>query len=226
MKAWRMLIAFLLIAMLPLAASATTVDGEATLDTSKLDVLLEIAAGAQESDYTAKSWEALEKAIAKAEEAIASESQLRVNSACASLSTALSQLTSMNYSKLESIAAEAEQYIEENFGDWQNLFDLLNNYQELYGCGDQAAVNQKVEEFRNCLNVLAQNAQPPQPDSGVQNPGQKSPTVWIVLLIVSVLGNVALAAMMLMPRSRSRRKNEQLDDVPLVNYDIDDDDVI
>ena len=186
--------------------------------------LLEIAAGAQESDYTAKSWEVLEKAIAKANEAIASESQLRVNSACASLSTALSQLTSMDYSKLEAIAEEAEQYIENNFGDWQTLFDLLNNYQELYGCGDQAAVNQKVEEFRNCLNVLDKNAQPLLPDSGAQNSEQKSPIVWIVLLIVSVLGNVALAAMMLMPRSR--RKNEQLDDVPLVNYDIDDDDVI
>jgi len=157
--------------------------------------------------------------------AIADGDQSRVNNAVTLLARALSQLTSMDYSKLDPIVQEAEQYIHGTYENWLTLFELLMNYQNLYGCGDQAAVDQAAAEIKSCLETLQGKVAPPQTEPPVSpepvQPKQKSPVVWIVLLIVSLMGNVVLTAFLLLPKEGN--KEEQVDDVPLVDYDIDDD---
>jgi len=224
-KAWKILIAFLLIMVLPVSAFATTTEEETTPDIVKLEELLEIAVSAEKSNYTNESWKVLESAIAAANNAIADGDQSRVNNAVTLLARALSQLTSMDYSKLDPIVQEAEQYIHGTYENWLTLFELLMNYQNLYGCGDQAAVDQAAAEIKSCLETLQGKVAPPQTEPPVSpepvQPKQKSPVVWIVLLIVSLMGNVVLTAFLLLPKEGN--KEEQVDDVPLVDYDIDDD---
>lgn len=225
MKVWKMLIMLLLIVVLPATASAATANDEDVLGATKVEELLEIAASAQKSNYTTESWQVLEEAVTAANEAIASGSQLRVNKAGTRLAKALSQLTSMDYSRLDPIIQEAERYMRGTFEDWLSLFRLLISYQDLYGCGSQAAVDQAVEKISYCLDVLYGKVVPPQQDSLRPTPEkaeQKSAVVWIVLLGVSVLGNIGLVAVMVL-LSREHRKKEEIDDVPLVDYDIDDD---
>lgn len=225
MKAWKVLIVFLLVLMLPMAVFATTANAEETLETSKLEEYLRIASNAEQSNYTTESWQLLEKAVAKANEALASGSQLKVNSAVAHMSTALSKLTSMDYSKLDPIIQEAEKYIQEAFGDWLSLFELLMDYHNLYGCGDQDAVDEAVKEIRNCLDILQEKEAPQQADPEPASSGKNRQAIWIILLVISVLCNIALAIMVIfhieLPINRKNR--EQVDDMPLVDYDIDDD---
>lgn len=233
MKVWKMMIACLLVAFLLMAAPAAFATEEETLDTVKLEELLEIASHAQEHNYTAESWQQLQDAVTAANEAIASGSQLKVNHAVSQLATALSQLTSMDYSRLDPIVEEAEAYIQATFTDWMQLFTILMEYQNLYGSGDQAAVDAAVQNIRECLDKLQENVAAPQP--GNPDPGQPAPdqslqpqqpaestaTLWIILLCVSAAGNIVLAAFLVLPKIR--KKSEQVDDMPLVEYDIDDD---
>ena len=225
MKAWKVLIAFLLIMVLPVSAFATTTEEETTSNSVKLEELLKIAVSAEKSDYTAESWKVLEEAIVAANNAIADGDQLRVNNAVTLLGRALSQLTSMDYSQLDPIVQEAEQYIHGTYENWLTLFELLMNYQNLYGCGDQAAVDQAAAEIKSCLETLRGGAtqpetEPPTSPEPVQQK-QKSPVVWIALLLVSLMGNVVVVGILLL--SKRNNKEEQDDDVPLVDYDIDDD---
>ncbi len=225
MKAWKILITFLLIMVLPVSAFATTTEEEATSDSTKLEELLKIAVSAEKSNYTAESWKVLEQAIAAANNAIADGDQLRVNNAVTLLARALSQLTSMDYSQLDPIVQEAEQYIHGTYENWLTLFELLMNYQNLYGCGDQAAVDRAVAEIKSCLETLRGEDTPPQTEPTASpepvQQKQKSPVVWIALLLVSMMGNVVLVGILLL--SKGSDKEEQDDDVPLVDYDIDDD---
>lgn len=232
MKAWKKMMAFCLAVLLLVVAPAAFATEEDLLDTAKLEELLEIADCAQKSHYTAESWQALEEAVAYANEAISSGSQLKINNAVSLLATALSQLTSMDYSQLDPVVEEAELYIHATFDEWIALFKMLVDHQNLYGSGDQEAVDRSAEEIRQFLDILQGKVVPPQSDatrptqpdssqSDVQKPEEKSPVVWIALLGVSALCNVVLLVVMVLPKMG--RKKDHVDDVPLVDYDIDDD---
>lgn len=230
MKNGKSLIAVFLAVLLLIWAPVALAE-EDVLDTEKLDELLAIAASAKEENYTAETWQALVDAVAVANEAIASGSQLKVNNAVTVLATALSRLTSMDYADLDAIVQEAEQYIHLTFDGWMKLFKLMMEYHSVYGSGDQDAVNQAVQNIRRCLDELRENVVPPQitpePQPSVPQDPQpvqtvtKSPVVWIILFSVSMLGNITFVVLMLLPGKN--RKQYQVDEVPLVDYDIDDD---
>ncbi len=59
--------------------------------------------------------------------------------------------------------------------------------------------------------------------AGTEAPAQKekAPIVWIVLFGVSLLGNIVQLVLMVWKKKDNRK--QQIDDVPLVDYDIDDD---
>lgn len=207
----------LLLAMLLMIMPATGAFAEENIavDTTKLEELLHIAASAKKANYTAETWSALEEAVALANAALASNDQTTVNVAKSALARALAEIKSMDYSAVENAIAQADQFAQEDaIGPcWRNLQDAILHAQSLYGSGDQAAVNEAAQLItRRWEELRAFRAQ--------ELEKKDSPVVWIVLFSVSMAGNLALGAFLLM---KKRSKKNHVDNVPLVDYDIDDD---
>lgn len=208
-RAVAVLLVLLMMSLLPVAAFA---DGT-PVDTTKLEELLYIADSAKRSNYTSESWEALAAAIEQAKAAINGGDQAAVDAARKELATALSKVTSMNYSSVEEAMSQVDRFLQENeMGNhWDALQKAIAKAQSLYGSGDQAGVERAAEEILQRLEELE--------DYITAHEG--SSVVWIVLFFVSLAGNLAVVAVLVLKRRSS--KKTQVDDVPLVDYDIDDD---
>lgn len=210
-------IAVLLLAMMLLILPATAAFAEETaaVDTVKLEELLQIANSAKKENYTADSWRALEEAMALANAAMTSNDQTMVSAAQSALARALSEIKSMDYSAVENAMAAVNGFAQEDaIGPyWKNLQDAILYAQSLYGSGDQAAVNEAAQRITQRWEELrAYRAQ--------ELEKKDTPVLWIVLFAVSMAGNLALAAFLIL---RKHSKRNEVDNVPLVDYDIDDD---
>ena len=210
-------VAVLLLAMMLLILPATAVFAEETaaVDTVKLEELLQIAKSAKKENYTADSWRALEEAMALANAAMTSNDQTMVSAAQSALARALSEIKSMDYSAVENAMAAVNDFAQEDaIGPyWKNLQDAILHAQSLYGSGDQAAVNEAAQRINQRWEELrAYRAQ--------ELEKKDTPVLWIVLFAVSMAGNLALAAFLIL---RKHSKRNEVDNVPLVDYDIDDD---
>lgn len=235
MNIYKKLLAFLMIvALLVMAPAALATQGDSEeLDLTKLQELLEIAVVAEEENFTAESWQALQLAIEGAYAAMENGNQLQVDAAASQLAKALSELR-LDYSELESVIAEAEQYLLQGGPEWEELYRAIVEAQAVYGSGSQASVNMATDKIRDCLQRLKDPAGGENQESGSQgNQGgqttveqvvryeRESATVWIILLCVSLAVNAAVVVRAIWNRKNNRKR--QIDDVPLVDYDIDDD---
>ena len=210
-------IAVLMLAVMLLILPATTAFAEdtTTVDTTKLEELLKIANSAKKENYTSESWRSLEEAKALANAALNSNDSTTVAAAKSALARALSEIKSMDYSAVEKALAAADGFAQEDaIGPyWKNLQDAIVYAQSLYGSGNQAAVDEAAQLITQRLEELqAYRAQ--------ELEKKDSPVLWIVLFAVSLAGNLALAALIVL---RKRGNRNDVDNVPLVNYDIDDD---
>lgn len=208
-----------LLALIMMFSCATVVfaDEENVVDTTKLEELLQIANSAKKENYTAETWVPLEIAIAQANAALTSNDQVLVDAAKSALALALSEIKSMDYSAVESAIADAKQYASgSEYGTyWQNLQNAIDAAKALYGSGNQEGVNQAAELIQQRvaeLRAFSENQQ--------EEPTAAAPVLWIVLFAVSMAANAALAV--LLWRKVGVQKNQK-DDMPLVEYDIDDD---
>lgn len=213
MKLWRKFTVLLLAAVLLVAAPAAYGRQSDSPDVERLQQLLEMADGMEQFEYTAESWEVLRRAVAVAKAAMGSGIQARIDSAVPPLAAALSDMEKMDYSEMEAILAEAEQLLAADAACWQQLHTALEAAQAACRTGDQALVDSTAIALAQCLQACREYAG--------QDDGSKNPVVWIVLLGVSLLGNAALVTQLLWKKKENRHK--QIDDVPLVDYDIDDD---
>lgn len=206
--------AFLLtLLMIMMFATVAFAEEETTVDTSKLENMLQIANKAKESKYTAESWQVLQDAVAQANTALNSGDQAAVDAAFAALSSALANVKSMDYSAVEDAIANVDKFMEENEigGYWKEIQDAIEYAQLLYESGNQNAVNRAAEQINLKLDAMRQH---------LDSEEKTTPVLWIVLLCVSVAGNLALGVVLVL---KLRGNRNQVDDMPLVDYDIDDD---
>ena len=128
------------------------------------------------------------------------------------LATALSKVTSMDYTAVENALLDVNRFLDDvEIGTYlKALQDAITHAQSLHGSGDQAGVNRAAEDILQRLEELEKYV-----DSN-----QGGSAVWIVLFFVSLAGNLALAALLFWKRLGN--KNHE-DTVPLVDYDIEDD---
>ena len=209
----------------------------AQLDTAELTRQISIANGLNAKDYTAESWEAVEKALKPTEQALKGKDQKAVDKAAAGLKAAIAVLVRVDYSSLETVLAEVDSFLADNPGSeaWMDLAEAVRTGRELLASGDQEAANEAAARISQLLaQVKAMAEEQKVPEVIVQEvPVEVPPTtdfcniashrVWPVVFCISAALNVALAAVILV--YISKKKRNQHDDTPLVDYDIFDDSI-
>ena len=209
----------------------------AQLDTAELARQLGIANGLNSRDYTAESWAALEAALKPANKALNGSDQKAVDKAAAELKAAIAALVRVDYSSLETVLAEVESYLNANPDSeaWLNLAEAVNEGRKLLASGDQSTANEAAAKISQILALVkAQENEQQTPEVIIQEvPVEVPPTddfcniashrVWPVVFCISAALNVALVAVILV--YISKKKRNQHDDTPLVDYDIFDDSI-
>ena len=207
------------------------------IDYTKLQEQIDIAVGLNKGDYTAESWANMETALKNAKAALSSKDQAKVDAAMEALKNAIAALTKVDYSKLEAAIAAVESFLEDSTvgGKMQELLDALKGAKELLGSGDQKAVDdtadllvqllgelekaikdlEKIEEIIKEIEKIVE-VEPSDPYCNIQ-----IHHVWPILFFISLFVNVGFIVLVVV--YFVRRKKNETDDTPLVNYDIGDD---
>lgn len=207
-----LLTVLLLIAM---AAPAAFAASNREVDTAKLQELMTVAQRLNPEQYTAQSWSALAGAMEEANSAMESGKQNQVDRAARQVATALSQMIPMDFTKLNTALAAVDTWSGSNETVdvlWDQLAALVRQEQAARASGDQAAVDKLAADIDRTLAQLK---------AATGGTGSENSTPWIILFGVSLVLNAGLLVLMLL-RTRTVKKCQK-DDVPLVEYDIDDD---
>ena len=207
------ILAIVLTLMLGLLCTTVVLAEEETpVDIARLEELIHIAESAKQSNYTAESWQALMDAVQQAQAALNSNDQKVVDAAKSALALALSKVKRMDYTAVEEALSKVEAFLktDKNGIEWDALQKAIAEAEMLYESGNQAAVDQAAERIEQCLAELRAESEEK----------AATPVLWIVLLCVSAAGNLVLAAALVL---KLRGNKNQVDDMPLVDYDIDDD---
>ena len=202
-------------------------------DYAVLNRQIAIANGLKEREYTQESWKVLAAALETAMNARKSEKQDVVDSAADALSQAISELVTMDYSELEKALTAARQHITPD--EYEAAIELNAAAEEaevLRSSGDQDAVDacaEKIYRLIEQLNAVRSDKDEPSVvirEVKVEVPPSddfcniSSHRLWPLLFCASVALNVALLIVIF---SALRRRKRRGDDVPLVDYNIDDD---
>lgn len=205
-----------------------------SLDTSRLMRQIAIANGLKEGDYSGETWEDLKAALEAANIALTGTSQEQMDSAAAKLEAAITALVGVDYSALEQALSKARQTVAAS-GEHELATQLgaaMAEAERLRSSGDQAAVDACTENINALLaqleeymktadgpNVVIQEVEVevPPTDDYCNIPSHR---VWPVLFFCSLAVNVVLGAVLLLI---FKKKSHRGEDVPLVDYDIDDD---
>ncbi len=209
------------------------------IDYSELLHQIEIAEGLQKSEYTSASWANLETALKAAYGLKTSKSQSAVDAGAKALADAIAALVKMDYSKLLEIIEIVTKFIEDDElgAKWAELYSKLQAAKELLTSGDQAAVDAAAAELEKLYNemlelikqYLENNKEIVEVEKEV--PVEVEPNgpfcniaihqLWPILFIISAVLNVGFIALIVV--YVVRRKKNQKDETPLVDYDIEDD---
>ena len=205
------------------------------LDFAMLERQIALANGLNQADYTKESWTILSAALAYAMEALESADQAIIDEAAELLKDAIAYLIRMDYSALKAALASVSEWMEtEDMADlWVQLTEAVNRGNALLASGDQDAVNTTTAELQSLLRELKSRMEELRtPETIIQEVEVVVPPseafcniplhqVWPVLFFVSLALNLVMAAVIVIYIAR-KRKNQK-DDTPLVDYDIDDD---
>lgn len=209
---------------------------EVHLDYSALLELIAKAEGLNQSDYTNVSWNAMLAALGLAREALNSPIQSEVDTAATNLRNAINNLVSMNFKALlDAIAAVMKYAEDERLADlWMQMHELLNQAEELMNSGDQAAVDQCAKDILDLLAKIVEEmdklkkvevievTKPAEPEKDYC--GIPMHRVWPILFWISLALNVILLVLIIVYLSLKRKRVS--DDTPLVDYNIEDDELV
>lgn len=204
-----------------------------TIDYSVLNRQIAIANGLRESDYTSESWAVLKAALDTALYAQDSSRQDVVDNAAEALRVAISELVSMDFSKLEQAIHTAKGYL---VGEEYELVIMISNLikkaEGLFASGDQEAVDACAEEINlviaQYISILPEDEEPEIIVKEVQVEVPPSDDfcniskhyLWPILFFISLGVNLLLVGAIVLIFRRRKLLGQ---DVPLVDYDIDDD---
>jgi len=209
--------------------------GQPGVDYTELNNQITIAEGLDPTEYDNASREILVSSLEKAREARSSKDQSAVSAAAKELKNALSLLKKMDYTKLESALSRADTLLvsEQTSILWQKLADVSRKATGMLESGDQEAVDAVVAELTEILDALKKELETIQqtqvvvkevpvdvlPSSDYCN--IQSHHLWPAFFIASLVINVLLLGVVAF--MTIRRIRNQKDDMPLVDYDIDED---
>jgi len=205
------------------------------VDYAKLTRAVAIANGLKKLDYTTASWSVLSDALTQAINALNSNSQTVVDASNEALEAAITALVKADRSALEEALDAADHFVagEEKTVLWFKLIEAVNNGKALLSSNDQTAIDaaaaqideilaevKAIVEAQNTPEIVTQEVmvEVPPTDDYCNIPIHR---VWPVLFFCSLALNVALVAVIVI--YISRKKKNQKDDTPLVDYDISDD---
>lgn len=226
------------------AASAAAITGNSSdktfisiADFSQLQIQVAIVNGMVPYQYTAATWNPVQKALDAGTEILEQgvAGQQDIDKAVAAIEKALEGLVEMDYSRLETVLREADYKIEDNAVEcewWVELGASLSKARPLLVSGDQEAVDNAVAELGLLLESMGpSNKLIAEPEVVIQevevevlpsgdycNIGMHH--TWPILFVVSVVINMILIFMLSYVIVRKRNTD---DTTPLVSYDIDDD---
>lgn len=211
------------------------VDPPTYADTTALREQISIAENLTYYDYTRESWADVSAALDNARNHLDSRSQSAVDAATAQLKKALAGLVGMDYSALIAAmeeAADMAQY-EDISLTWNRFVQALENARILRTSGDQAAVDAAADELLESKDALLKALEEMGKIVEVEKPVEilTEPdytycnniwhTILLIVFIASFALNLVLIAIIVFYSVKKR--NNQLDKTPLVEYNIDDD---
>lgn len=219
----------------PTTPTETTTPTAQSVDYTELKRQIAIAEGLNSGDYTSDSWDVVELALAKAKVLLYSESQAEVDAGAKELEEAIAKLVRFDTSRLQAAIQEARALQNEQplGGLWESLLRELENGANLLDSGDQEAVDQCADRIHSLLEEIRKEIEKlkvvekvteiqkveVEPQGDYCN--IRIHYVWPVLFFISAALNVLFIVAVIV--FVSKRKKNQKDDTPLVDYDIDDD---
>ena len=204
------------------------------IDYSALNLQLTIAEGLKQSDYTTESWKVLQDACEAGRTALKQKKQSKVDTAAENLTKAIADLVKMDYSKLWAVLMEVGELDnpDDVYQQWSALIAAVESGKELMTCGDQEAVDAATQSIRDALTeveaylkkvttpqVVVKEVEVEVPPSG-EYCNIPVHQIWPMAFAASAVVNLVLLIVLV---SVLRKKQKQMDDTPLIDYDIDDD---
>lgn len=205
------------------------------VDYAKLIREIAMANGLRRLDYTKESWGVLTDALTQATSALNSDKQATVDNCEKALKEAIAALKKVDRSALENALSECDDFISTDSQHelWVNLVTSMHNGETVLADNDQAAIDAAVVQINAALaevqalvqaqatpEIVVQEVQVevPPTDDYCNIPSHR---VWPVVFFCSLALNVALVVVIVV--YVYRKKKNQKDDTPLVDYDISDD---
>lgn len=184
------------------------------VDLSKLQELIDKASNLKKDGYTADSWNKMVDALTKAQAALSSTNQDEIDAAAKALGDALNGLVKMDYSKLLDAIARAKELGKDNEVNslWLALLDALTNGNLMLASDDQAQVDAAAKQINDLIDQLL---------DGSKFCNISIHKVWPILFFISLAANVVLVVVLV--KKNGTKKKNQVDNTPLVDYDISDD---
>lgn len=206
------------------------------LDYTELDKQIKLANAETPNGYTDESWAAFLAALEKANAAMKSKDQAAIDQAAAELAAAIEGLTTMDYTKLEQAIEKAENLLGSTdlTNTFNDLFKGLNEANTLLESNSQKDVDAGVEKLEALIVALEKAladlnkteqpttpAEPTEPDPQDEYCNIPMHYTWPVLFFISLAVNVVFVVLLVL--YIVKRKKNQKDNTPLVDYDIGED---
>ncbi len=205
------------------------------LNLTELNKQIGIAQALKRSDYTADSWNKLAKALNAAIAARNASTQAGVDKAATNLKNAIAGLVRVDTSALQELLNKIKEFLaNEDIGEARDaLLNTINEAEAALASGDQDRINaaytallEAFDTYKAKLEEIAKNSL-----VEIEKPIEVDPEgplcniwlhkLWLILLIVSVIINIAFGVLTAL--YFIRRKKKFTDDMPLVEYNINDD---
>ena len=195
-------------------------------DYTELKKQIGIAEGLKADGYTKDSWSKVVAALDAARAALKSKDQKKVDAAAQALKDAIAALVKVDYSKLQAAIDSAEALIEsDKLGtEWNKLLNALTSASGLLASDDQAAVDAAAKEIEDIIAQIKELLSNDKQDVVKEPTGKYCNVaihkVWPILFFISLAGNIVLVVLLV----GKKKKENQIDDTPIVNYEIGEDD--
>lgn len=204
------------------------------IDYTELLRQIAVAQSLVENEYTIDSWDAMQEQLRAATALKTSKKQGEVDAGARALEKAIAALVKLDYSKLKKANETAKALENCAHGPlWFKLFESLGKVDEMLKSRDQDEINALTKEIEDIIEEIKKDC----PDCGKENVKEiikevpvlpegdycniTSHKVWPILFFISLAINLALGG--LIAWFFLKRKQNQKDDTPLVDYDIGDD---
>lgn len=194
-------------------------------DYTELKKQINIAESLKANEYTVDSWNKLATALTAGRAAVGCGNQTKVDTATKALKDAIAGLVKIDYSKLQQAMDSADTLIEsDKMGTlWNKLFEALENGSALLGSRDQAAIDKAAKDITDIIDEIKallkeETTQPTVTEPTGDYCNVSMHKVWPILFFISLAANVVLVVLLL------GKKKKTVDNTPVVNYQIGDDD--